>query len=468
MRTIPNAFTSLLLRGGVGLLLILALTTTSCDLFRKAETTKVPKKDKPKEDPNAVPTRPVGTVLVDTIRWRSDPSAKPPITTSLPPANGGVATNPTDPNTGGTKPVDNSKNMYRVAMLLPFYTNEFNETDGNPAKSQFALDFYAGAKLALDSLSRSNFNLTFNVVDAKGDINTQLSSYEVSKADMVIGPIDRESVMAAVPFSTRNNVTMVSPFFPMGDIEGVNPRYIQVKPSLRTHCMNIVKHIRTNFNPGQVVLAARSRDNETNRFSFFQEANQSFGGVKFTEWRIDDESNFNIEAYIERNGTTTFVIPSWNEAFVTSFLRKVNASPRRNQVVVYGMPQWMDFNKSLYPIYDALKVRITSSTYIDNNAPEVQSFRNRFMNRFKKLPNSDAYLGYDVTLYFGQMLALYGSNFPSSLAQVPQNTLHTRFTYNPIYAKSTTGSDLSTNIAKYENTHVNMLRFQGNGFIIEQ
>ena len=59
---------------GVLFLLLLSLTTTSCDLFRKAETSKVPKKPVPKDDDAK---KPQGTVLVDTIRWKVDPKAKP-------------------------------------------------------------------------------------------------------------------------------------------------------------------------------------------------------------------------------------------------------------------------------------------------------------------------------------------------------------------------------------------------------
>jgi hypothetical protein len=465
MRQTERLLTVNLLRGVI-VLLSFTLTTTSCDLFRKAETVKAPKKEQPPTDPNVntQPTKPAGTVLVDTIKWRTDPKATPPISATTPPAAGA----PTTPTTGTTtKPTEPSKTAYNMAVLLPFYSTEYKEGQPNPAKAQFALDFYAGAKLAFDSLSRTPYKLTVNTLDSRGDINNVLTRYEVSKADLVLGPVDKEHLAVSIPFSTRNNLPMVSPYVPTGDVEGINPNFIQVKPSLKTHCANIVKHIRSHYNIGQAVLVARSKDNETTRFGYFQEANRLVGGGQIEEWRIEDETNYNVEAYIEKNGVTTFIIPSWNEAFVTSILRKLNASPRRNQVVVYGMPQWMDFDKNLNTIYENLRVHVSSSTFIDGNAPEVRAFKSQFMAKYGKLPNSDSFLGYDCALYFGKMLVQYGQKFPYFLVNEPQSALHTKFQFAPIYNTMTTGDDLNNNIAKYENGYVNILKFQMGAFKLD-
>ena len=217
-----------------------------------------------------------------------------------------------------------------------------------------------------------------------------------------------------------------------------------------------------------MVLAGRSKDNEVARFGYFEDANKMYSNAKYEEWRIDDDFNFNIEPYIENTGTTVFVLPSWNEAFVTTFLRKLNASPRRNQVVVYGMPQWMDFDKSLNGLYEALKVRVSSSTYIDNNSPDVKYFKNKFLSKYGKLPNSDAFLGYDCTLFIGRMMMQYGSKFPYFLDREQQSVLHTRFYFNPVFRAVSTGDDANNNISKYENSYVNILRFQGNIFRLDE
>lgn len=445
------------------------LTLTSCDLFRQAETT-VPKKDK-KPDPTMNVPNTGRVVLVDSIRWKVDPRAKPPITSTgqMPPspivnADGTPVTpQPTNPNAGGV----GTKESYNMAMLLPFNSDKYTE-GVNPSRAQFALDFYAGAKMALDTLSTMPFNLTVNVMDSRGDFNNVSNRYEVTKADVIIGPVDKEGVVSAIAYSNRNNTTVVSPYFPTGDIDGSNPNFVQIKPSLKMHCNNIVRHIQSHYNNAQVVLAARTRDNEVSRFNYFDDANKMYSSAKYEEWRIDDEVNFNVEPYIKITGTTVFVIPSWNEAFVATFLRKLNASPRRNQIVVYGMPQWMDFDKSLNGLYEALKVRVSSSTFIDANNADVRYFRTKFLSKYGKLPNSDAFLGYDCTLFVGRMMIKYGSKFPYFLDREQETVLHTKFYFNPIFRTLTSGDDANNNISKYENSYVNILRFQGTLFRLDE
>ncbi|MBL7818096.1 MAG: hypothetical protein JNL70_24010 [Saprospiraceae bacterium] len=461
----------------------LSLSTTSCDLFKKAETSSKPPTKKNDQTNNQGQTNPnAGTVLVDTIRWKSDPKAKPPITTQTQsgtsqPNNGGIIVDGGSTNGNGGVVTDSKsygtiKNSYDLALLLPFFTSQYTEGGANPSKSQFALDFYAGVKIALDSLSTQPFNLRVNVIDSKADFNGLLARYDVSRADVLLGPVEKENVPATMDFANRRQKIFVSPYFPTGDVEGANPFFIQVKPSLKTHCENIVRHLKTRYKTDQVVLVGRRMDNETSRFKLFQDANSTYNqtnyGGRFDEWAIDNETNFSVEPYIHQSGQTVFVVPSWNEAFVSTLLQKIAASPRRGNVTVYGMPQWMDFNKSLTSLYQSLGVRVSSSTFVDGSNENVKYFRAKFFNKFSKMPNSDSFLGYDCMMYIGKMLQQYGTTFPQYLQNEPESVLHTRFNFAPIYRTVVNDSDMKSNVAKYENQFVNMLRYQNGSFRLDE
>ena len=475
----------------VSLFAVALLTMASCGGLRPATTDPKPPKKPNTDQGNTKPTVPGknDNVLVDTIRWRVDPKSKPPIVTSGTPSGnpsgnpsggGGVITYPTDnggnPSGGGvtypTGGTGGTKSVYEMAVLMPFFSGQFVESAGsNPPKAQFALDFYAGVKMALDSLSSQALNLKVSVLDSRGDFNAIIGRYEVGKADVILGPVEKENIPTAIDFANRQSKIFFSPYFPTGDLEGANPRFIQVKPSLKTHCENITSHIRARYQTNQVVLVGRQRDSETARFKFYQDANaafnQSSNGGRFDEWAIEDEMNFSVEPYIHPDGVTVFVLPSWNEIFVGSFLKKLAASPRKNQIVVYGMPQWMDFDRSLLNIYESLKVKVSSSTFIEGANPEVKYFRSKFMAKYGKLPNSDSFLGYDCTMYIGKMLRQYGTAFPQYLQNEPQQTLHTQFNFSPIYRVVMNDSDPNGNVAKYENRFVNMLKYQSGAFRLD-
>ncbi len=458
-------------------LMSFSLMTASCDMFRKAESSSPPKKTtKPTKD--EFPQQGDRTTSnVDTVRWKTDPRQKPPVysggTTPTPanpnPTNPNYPSNPTNPSNPNNPSTDNSgvKDAYTMALLLPFNTNTFTGSGISP-KSQFAVDFYAGVKMAIDSLSTLPFRLNINVLDAKDGFNSLSNRYEVSRADVIMGPIDRDNVIQGMAFSTRNNITFLSPYHPTGDVDNVNPHFIQVKPSLKTHCTNIVRHVASRHPGASVVVAARTRDNEVQRFAFFEEASRTYSTSQYEQWRIEDDFNINPEAYIAQGGTTVFIVPSWNEAFVSAFLKKLNASPRRSQIVVYGMPQWLDFT-GLNSLYQSLNVRISSSTFIDNTSSEVRAFRNKFQKKYGKLPNPDVYLGYDCMLYTGKMVQQYGSKFAQFLDREQTSMLHTRFQFSPVYRNAVSeNSDPAANVAKYENSYVNILRYQNGVFGLDE
>jgi hypothetical protein len=479
--------TSKLLRGCLFAASILSFA--ACGALKKAPNGGSLPTKKDKTQPTQQGSQ--GTVLVDTVRWKIDPKSKPPIQTSggapqSGTSTGTVITDNGSTNSGGGVVIDNgstnsgststgstsvggTKSSYDLTLVLPFFSSQFVESSGqNPPKGQFALDFYAGVRLALDSLSTMPIRMKVNVLDSKNDFNAVLAKYEVSKTDVILGPVEKENVPVAMDWAKRNRKIVVSPYFPTGELESANPNFIQVKPSLKTHCENIVRHIRSRVSTEQVVLVGRQRDAETGRFKYFQDANSSYNssqyGGRMDEWAIEDETDFTIEPYIRATGQTIFILPSWNEAFVGSFLKKLAASTKKNSVVVYGMPQWMDFDRSLTSLYESLKVRVSSSTFIDGQNLDVKNFRQKFMTKYGKMPNSDSFLGFDCALYVGKMLMQYGTAFPQNLQNEPQSVLHTRFQFAPIYRAVMSEGDLNDNTFKVENKYVNILRYQAGAF----
>jgi Receptor family ligand binding region len=475
----------------------LALSFNACDLLKPAQQPTMPIGRGTTQNPTSTgnpasttgmttPKNPTGRV--DTVIWRDDKKAKPPIVT-----DGGkvTTTNPTNPTntgsgtvvttptgTGGVKPAPSLPNeptkelktTYDLSIPLPFFRDKYNGVTGvNYDKSLFALDFYAGVKLALDSLSYSNINLNVNIVDTKPDFASVLNQYEISKTDVMLGPVEKDNLPAAIAFSNEKSKTVVSPYFPSLELEGENPNFVQVKPSLKTHCEAITKHTRARYKPELVTLLARQQDGENARFKYFQDMNatisRSSTATKFKE-AVVDEKAIDISKLVSPTLTTVFVVPSWNEAFVNALLKKIDEHPNKKNIVVYGMPQWMDF-MGMNDYFERLKVRVSSSTFVDVNRPEVRIFRQRFVDKFGKMPNNDAYLGYDCALYFGEAMKKYGSKFSYFLDREPRKLLHTKFLFEPVYRSVTTGTDDFGKVMKYENKYVNILKYNG-GFSLEE
>ncbi len=443
---------------------ILVLCVVSCGGLKKANNTSGSPFGKNKDDASIKKPNPNNGAGVDTIQWKVDPSARPPITnsTTYTPPSGGVIID-------GTPGGNTQMSAYNMTLLLPFFTDKFSEAaTSNYSKSQFALDFYAGVRVALDSLSTTPIRLNVNVLDSRTDLKTLLTRTEITNTDVIFGPVEKDLVPPFIDYSVQNNKTVISPYYPSGDIVGAHPNFIQVKPSLKTHCENIMRDVRAKYQTNQIIVVGRIAENENARFSYFQEANsvinQTTTGGRLDEWAIEDETNLNVETYLRPFGTTVLIVPSWNEPFVAALLKKLSLSSQKNNIVVYGMPQWLDFEKSLNSLFAATNVHLSSSTFIDANNPEVRHFRNKYLAKFNKIPSTDSYLGYDCVMYFVGLMARYGTKISPFLAGEARPVLHTQFRFEPVAPKVVNDNDFGDNTTKYENKYVNILKFQNGSF----
>ena len=472
---------------GNNLLLLLCFLSisliSSCDLFKKAQgdddVTKTGdeldviqgSKVYDPETGTYVIVEEVPTEKMDTIRWIELPSSSfPPITSE------GVFVE----TEKGPKLLETGEygskffTSYKVTMILPFLTDQFNYTDPEiNTKSLWAINFYAGTKLTLGYLKDEGIEIDLTVLDSKASSSNtrRLLSREGSfkESHLIIGPYRRENVRIMAEYAKRNEITYVSPYNASSDVSDNNPDYVQFNPTLQTHCEAITRHARKYYDTDQIVLVARNNPSEVARFQYFHDENFKISlgtdTTKFREYIISeatvDLENVDVLHLMELGDTTVFIIPSWSdEPFVISFLRKLDlAKTIDNHIVVYGMPQWMKYERVDYDYYEKLNVHVSSSLFLDPFSRDIQFFKRRFFNTYGAPPKEEAYMGYDITLYCGRMLQKYGTKFQYWLDQEVERYLHTKFEFEPVVEPITTGRE-NLPIEQFENKFVNILKFE--------
>lgn len=341
-----------------------------------------------------------------------------------------------------------------------------------PEKSRLGLQFYAGAKLALEQLSaEQNFNLVAHVWDTQGndsDFQQLMQNPTLEKYSVFIGPVRSSHLEIFAPWAQKKRKILISPESPTANITRQNPDFIQINPSLRAHCSAIIQFIRQDHRSDAITLVAKHR--EADRLPYFQEANRAIaGGSALTELIVPDESaNFDkidLKKYLRTGRTTVFVLPTWSsQDYVMAFLRRLKEQKGSNRVEVYGMPQWRGYD-TIDPEYlSSLNVHISSASWLDYSNEEVKDFQQKFYESSGTIPDEDGFNGYDVTLFTGKMLGRYGLSFPQRLDAVEMKTLRGAFLFSKIYAQSSV--DDTRNSPDYlENTFIKILKFGKFGFL---
>jgi len=395
---------------------------------------------------------------MDTVRWTNPANPKPPITND--PSRPGEKPRP---NTGG------SGETYHIAMLLPFLTEQFDQTNV-PDKSRLALQFYSGAKIALDEISREGgVNLVVDVYDthvSDADFQKVMADRRFAKSDVFIGPIRTSHVEIMAGWARQNRKIVISPESPNSGLTHQNPDFIQINPSLRAHCEAIAGYVCSQSAQNIVTLICKQKEAE--RLPYFQEYAAARGCPAFGELIVPDETtNFDktdLKACFRPGKTAVFILPSWsNQDFVMAFFRKLKAAKGNNKVEVYGMPQWKNY-ESIEPEYlSLLNVHISSASYIDYQSPQINAFQQTFYEATGALPDDDGFNGYEVTKFAGDMLKKYGLSFPERIKQAHFAGLRGDFWIQPV--KDQAVADSRRNDYDYlENKFVYILKFDKTGF----
>src|SRR5690606_29384844 len=206
----------------------------------------------------------------------------------------------------------------------------------------------------------------------------------------------------------KEGKVLISPWNSNPNITKDNPFYFQLKPGLKAHCEVISKDIISNFKSSQVVLVAKESDTREQEYFplfinsvAFKSSPTRKNKVSQLLLKSDKSgrlSGESIRSRLVENQTTVFIVPYWSdETFILQFLHALNREvSEKYPVVVYGLPQWLEFGKLTYDLFEKLQVRLSYSGFVDKSDTRVIAFRQTFFDQNGVLPLEDAYYGHDV------------------------------------------------------------------------
>ncbi|MCB0632678.1 MAG: ABC transporter substrate-binding protein [Saprospiraceae bacterium] len=470
-------------------IVILGLTFSSCDLFKKIQDdddTAVetgdelePIQGRKVYDPETgtwVIVEEAVTEKMDTVAWREIPTSDdPPITATGESPVSGSASNVIDVTDFGSQLL----NIYNVSVVLPFLTDRFSPLDaGIYPNSLWALNYYAGTQMALEVLDNEGVKLNVSVMDSGASAGTTSSlirtSSDLTESHLIIGPYRRDNVALLAQMAKQRGSVLVSPQSAASGISSLNPNYVQVNPTLETHSEAILQHALTHHHSKNIVLVSKDNPNEVSRLTYFRDEYNRYNRGRpvaplqellIPESEATSMENVDFTPIMQQSDTTVFIVPNWEETFVYALLRKIDVSRDPYEtVVVYGMPQWKDFEKIDFDYYEKLQVHISSSVFVNPLDPDVRLFKQQFYDLYGAIPTDEAFVGYDVMLYFGRMLKKYGTKFQYALEGAEEEGLHTTFEFERVVRPGTTSGIETNEIEQFENKYVNILMFKNYQF----
>ncbi|MFA6592641.1 MAG: LysM peptidoglycan-binding domain-containing protein [Bacteroidales bacterium] len=342
-----------------------------------------------------------------------------------------------------------SRNSVKASLLLPF-NSKGDANDNN-------LDFYSGALIALKELQDKGIGTEFYVYDVASSIPVTQERFQES--DVVIGPLSTSDINKALNICPSDTY-IVSPLDPRaGSLTGEHGNVIQAPSSNDSQYADLASWVKEDKRGGDKILLITEKNAKSNAtanaiVSFLHSKGVEYAPLSYTilESRYMAER---LRTTMTKSGSNRVIIASDSEAFVNDAVRNLNLAEHSGfEVILYSPSKIRSFSTIEVGSLHSLDLHVSTSYYIDYNAPEVEKFVLTYRSLFNTDPSQFAFQGYDVTYYFISKCAEYGKNWSHRIEGLTrllqsdfqfsrvggeggfQNTAVKRIIYNPDYSIS--------------------------------
>lgn len=303
---------------------------------------------------------------------------------------------------------------YTISFMLPFYLAKNDEYILKDAKniypkSEYAVEFYAGAQIAIDEWQRKGMVANVNLYDSensKSKIGKILSSREVQASDVIIGPFYTENVKFAADYMKHNSAEIVAPLSTDHSLVKDHQNVYQVNPSTRFQLMKTSEYISKRHGSLPVVVIRRDTVVDKVLANAFMSSLKDEAHAEMSRTlTVGTKELLDIDKdYFTPNQEYVVLVASEDRVFVSNVLTSLNQL-RNKDLLTFTTPSIVKFNHIEKKYLSNLNVHYPQFGSIDFNSTAVKKFITAYRKKHGHEPGERfAYTGYDVTNFvFGQL-----------------------------------------------------------------
>ncbi len=357
----------------------------------------------------------------------------------------------------GVKYKEGTREKYKLALLLPFELHLADSLNRSLSQgkdmlvlTEIALEYYRGTQVALDSLRKLGLNADVYVYDVGEDVvdaREILRKPQMKDVDIIFGPMHKAS-LAVISEMTRDKGTyIVSPNTFSNEVFQDNPYLFRVSASRETMLQYLANYVAINHSKDNVVMVNSERTKDwpfRNLFkTYYNEAMQNYPNKYSDSLRSATKAGFSdasISNWLRTDVKNILVVPSNELAFVSDFMTRLSRlSESKYDIQVYGLDQWLRYDNVEAAYKNRFKLRLAVPNFVDYEREDVINFLKVYREKYGMEPSKWGYgfLGYDLTLYFGNALLEKGLAFPVNIGDRNMTGVYSNYRFG----KSTTGVD---------------------------
>lgn len=316
-----------------------------------------------------------------------------------------------------------------VALLLPFYAVEDEQTSRQAYTSDLFIEFYAGVKMALDSLRNTGIDVYVHCFDTKhgtSELAYLLDGGVLRKMNLIIGPAYPSQLPMLADYAQKHKIMTVLPFKTTEPVSNNNPYLVELN-----RCSDFWSE------PGNIdweswlpsgvlyVLSDEKLDSENAapldlaRLQASIDAYNTEKGENKVRMRSIDINDLSLQGGGQH---ALFIIPSLNQAVLSSIMPHLHRKVKQANIHarVLGYPEWQSFRSLDMDMLHDLNLTLYTPVFLDYEADHSREFLKNYREKYYTEPKPQypyfGVYGYDVFNFFVHALDQDGKFFDQFLA----------------------------------------------------
>jgi LysM repeat protein len=340
------------------------------------------------------------------------------------------------------------KPTYQVALLLPFFLEQNEEAlkletvkaSDLYAMSAYAIEFYEGVLVALDSLKKEGLSLQLNVFDTGNDTTKTmaiLKKPELKSMDLIIGPLYYKNFVKAADFAKKHQISIVSPVKQSNKILLGNSYVSKVATSSPLLVKQLANYSFDHWKKHNIILINHQGEEDDASIQTFVKSYKelmlaSKDSVMYavpTELVYGDKSFSNLKNNLNELKQNIIYVPSENQAFITGLMNQLYDIREEYPItLVFGEDIQTYDNIEINYLHE-LNVHVLTSEFVDHENADVIRFKKAFHHVNGHLPSKYSFLGHDVAYFYLSLLNEFGVNYDVMFLGYKKELLMLNFDY---------------------------------------
>lgn len=297
---------------------------------------------------------------------------------------------------------------YNIALLLPLNFHNLDPATALDQKSfelsNFAIDYYRGFKLSIDSLTKLNYTFEVKLFDTQSDTNqVKIIATDpfIATADIIVGPFVPNEIQALLKINKSIKHKIISPISPLLITNTFNSEIIMANNTLENHAYNMANYFVQKKLGAQLLIVRAGLLAET-RFSKTIEKYLDSTSVKISkkEILISQKGYSIIEGNLSKSKENYILIPSADQAFAINLFKYLESLNNQYPITLLVHPKWLDYQTIDPNLFIKYKVTLSTSYYANYSDPALNKYVLNYRSEYGTEPTEMSIRGFDQAMFY--------------------------------------------------------------------